>query len=161
MKRGSATGGKDEHVELVKLATKRIVDTFQNLRYILLSYEQHNLEFEIKVKEGEFGYTNANFTLRPDIVVRAENKAKGSTIADDATLWKSIMDSHAIVFEIETDPRNIFKNILKLEAYRKIKGEAYGRAAYAFVLVCWDDAVLPKNIDPFDEVWKFPRNKQR
>jgi hypothetical protein len=158
MKRGAGTSGKDEHVELVKLATKRIVDTFQNLRHILISYEQHEMQFELKVKEGEYGYTNAHFTLRPDIVVRAENKGKGESIADDAKLWKSIMDSNAIVFEAETDPKTIFHNVLKLEAYRKIKAEAYGRAAYAFVLICWDDAVLPKNVDPFDEVWKFPRS---
>lgn len=157
MKRGLGTSGKDEHVELVKLATKRIVDTFQNLRYILISYEQHEMEFELKVKEGEHGYTNANFTLRPDIVLRAENTGKGSSIMDDAKLWKSIMDSGAIVFEAETDPKNIFHNVLKLEAYRKIKAESFGRAAYAFVLVCWNDAILPKNIAPFDEVWKFPR----
>lgn len=157
MKRGAGTSGKDEHVELVKLTTKKIVDTFQNLRYIIISYEQQNMKFELQVKTGEYGYTNAHFELRPDIVLRAENKGKGDSIMDDAKQWKSILDSNAIVFEVETDPKTIFHNVLKLDAYRKIKAEAYGRAAYAFVLVCWDDAVLPKNIDPFDEVWKFPR----
>jgi hypothetical protein len=157
MKRGAGTSGSDEHVELVKLATKRIVDTFQNLRYILISFEQHEMKFDIEIKDALHGFTNAHFELRPDIVLRAENTGKGSSIMDDAKLWKSIMDSTAIVFEAETDPANIFHNILKLDAYRRIKAESFGRAAYAFVLVCWDNAVLPRNVDPFDEVWKFPR----
>lgn len=157
MKRGSGTSGKDDHVELVKLATKRIVDCFENLRHILVSYEQQNMNFELKIKDSAYGETFAHFEFRPDIVVRAENTGKGSSIMDDVKVWKTIMDSHAIVFEIETDPRNIFSNILKIEAYKKIRSEYYGRAAYAFVLVCWNDAILPNNIEPFDEVWKFSR----
>jgi hypothetical protein len=158
MRRGSGTSGKDEHVELVRLAVKRIVDSFSNLRHILISFEQQNLKFELQIKTGEYGYTNAHFEFRPDIILRAENTGKGSSIMDDAKIWKTILDSSTIVFEIETDPRsNIFSNVLKIEGYKKIREEAFGRAAYAFVLVVWADAVLPENVEPFDEVWRFPR----
>lgn len=165
MKRGAGTGGKDEHVQLVKLASKKIIDTFQNLRYILVSYEKQELKLQITVRDGMYGETNAHFELRPDIVLRAENIGKDGRspfrtgieriVDDEDKNWKSIMDSHAIVFEAETDPRNLFSNVLKLDAYRKLR--AYGRAQYAFVLVCWDDAKLPENVEPFDEVWKFPK----
>jgi hypothetical protein len=153
LKRGSATSGKEEHVELVKLATKKIVDTFQNLRVIHISYEQFDMQFEISIAESrDRDYTNTYFTLRPDIMVRAENRWK------EHQPWLSIMDSNAIVFEAETDPKNIFSNVLKMEAFKKIKSDSYGRIGYAFVLVCWEDAALPQNIEPFDEVWKFPRD---
>jgi len=160
MKRGSATSGTDEHVQLVKLATKRIIDEFVNLRYISINYEKQNLTFQIKVRDGTWGETNSYFELRPDILLRAENKGKGGSIMDDAKKWENIMDSNAIIFEAETDPRNIFKNAIKLEAYKQIKRNNYGRAAYGFVLVVWEDAVLPENIEPFDEVWRFKKESK-
>lgn len=156
MKRGIATSGSQEHIELVKLATKRIVDSFENLRYIQINYEQSNLSLEIKIRDKYEGYTNASFEFRPDILLRAENRAKG-LFAEKEKKWESIFDSSAIVFECETDPRNIFANVLKMEAYRKIKGDVYGRSAYAFVLVCWSDAELPECVEPFDEVWRFDK----
>lgn len=156
MKRGSVTSGGDSHVELVKLATKRVVDSFQNLRYILLSYEQQNFTFDLKVTDGIHGYTNANFEFRPDIVVRAENCAKGTSFQEDEKKWESPLDSSAIVIEAETNPKNFFSNTLKVEAYKQIKSRG-GRGLFAFVLACWSDAVLPDNIEPFDEVWKFPK----
>lgn len=62
-----------------------------------------------------------------------------------------------IVFEAETNPRNIFKNAIKIEGYKRVRNDRLGRSSYGLVLVCWDDAKLPENIEPFDEVWKFSR----
>lgn len=150
-KRGLATSGGKEHVELVKLATKRIIDQFQNLRDIQISYEDREFSIDLRLKDSQHGYSNASFEFRPDIIVRAENKRR------DDEKWDSILDSSAIVFEAETDPKKIFGNVLKIEAYKTMKMRPWGRQQYAFVLVVWADAVLPQNIEPFDEVWKFEK----
>jgi hypothetical protein len=154
MTRNLDTTGGAEHVALVKLATKKIIDEFANLRHILISYDEHEVKFEIKIQERYDGYTNAHFDFRPDIFVRCAGKElKGF----QKKSWKNIFDSHAILFEAETEPKNIFGNVLKMAAYQKIKSDAFGREAYAFVLVCYEDAVLSESIEPFDAVWKFPR----
>jgi len=152
------TGGI-EHVALVKLATKRIVDEFANLRLIIISYDEHEVRFEIKIEERYNSYSNAHFAFRPDIFVRRASEKKTEDF--EKKNWKGIFDSHAILFEAETEPKNIFSNTLKMAAYQKIKSDSYGREMYAFVLVCWEDAILPENIEPFDEIWKFSKEVEK
>ena len=153
MTRNLNTTGGVEHVALVKLASKKVIDDFANLRIILVSYDEHEVRFEIKIEERYDSYTNAHFNFRPDILVRCSRKEDPLSKKE----WKSILDSHTIIFEAETDPQNIFRNVLKMAAYKQIKSDGFGREYYAFVLVCYEDAVLPESIEPFDEVWKFPR----
>jgi len=152
MKRGSATSGGQEHIELVKLALKKIVDTFVCLRRIMITFEESEFTMDIKIQENHSSYTNAHFSFRPDVIVRAETED-----AFNKKEWKSIYDSSAVVFEAETNPHNIFNNLIKIEAYKRIKSRDYGRRAYSFVLVCWKNAKLPASIEPFDEVWKFQK----
>lgn len=160
MKRSLQTSGGKGHVRLVKLASKRIIEQFEGLRYMLVSYEKTDLQTELRISDGAYGYTNVHFDFRPDIVVRVvkekDEQEKRGIFREDRE-WNSVLDSNTIVFEIETNPRNIFRNQVKIGAYKKIRSDRYGRTAYAFVLVCWEDANLPKNIEPFDEVWKFKR----
>ena len=152
MKRGIATSGGKEHIELTKLTSKRIIDNFDDLREIMIDYESTEFKINIKINERfNTGYSTANFDFRPDIVVRTSREVE----PDEP--WITIKDSTCIVFEIETDPRNIFNNVIKIEAYKKLREDRIGRACYSFILVCWDDARLQKNIEPFDEVWKFKR----
>ena len=154
MKRGLYTSGGKEHIELVKLTSRRIIDTFDDLREIMIDYEPTELRIAIKIDERwGSGYSQANFDFRPDIVVRT------SRGYDEETPWITIKDSMCIVFEAETDPRNIFKNNIKIEGYKRVKNDKMGRASYSLVLVCWDDAKLPENIEPFDEVWKFNKSE--
>lgn len=154
MKRGSATSGGDEHIALVKLATKRIVDRFINLHFIIISYEAREFSFELKIADKR-GYHRAYASLefRPDILVEHETKELKTW---EKKPWTNILDSGAIVVEVETDPYNFFHNLLKCESYKRIRTKS--RKTYAFVLVVWADAKLPKNIEPFDEVWKFKRD---
>jgi len=156
MKRGSATSGGQEHIELVKLATKRIVDRFVNLHFIIISYEAREFSFELKIADKR-GYHRAFASLefRPDIFVEHESEELKTF---ENVPWTNILDSGAIVIEAETDPHNFFNNLLKCESYKRIRAKS--RKTYAFVLVVWDDAKLPKNIEPFDEVWRFPRKKE-
>ena len=147
-------GGGEGHITLVKLTTKRIVDTFPDLRYILISFEEQELRMDIKIRDGYTGYTNTTFNFRPDIVVRVLSKKEDFT----KHKWNSILDSSVILFEAETNPQNFFQNHLKMTAYKKIKKDVYGRYGYAFVLVCWSDSKLPENCEPFDEIWKFDKN---
>jgi len=155
MTRNLDTTGGAEHVALVKLTTKKIIDEFASLRHILISYDEHEVRFDIKIEEKYDSYSNAHFDFRPDIFVRCASKKKLDDF--EKKNWKGIFDSNAILFEAETNPKNIFSNILKMAAYQKIKTDGYGREAYAFVLVCYEDAVLPNSIEPFDAVWKFSR----
>lgn len=154
MPRSLGTSGGNEHVALVQLACKKIIEDFPDLRYILVSFDEHEAEFNIRIQDKYEGFTNSTFSFRPDILIRVLRKRDES---DTRKKWRSILDSAAIMFEAEIDPRNIFKNILKLAAYKKMKADSFGREAFAFVLVCWSDAQLPKNIEPFDDVWKFGR----
>lgn len=154
MKRGSATSGSNEHVALVKLATKRIVDRFMNLHNINISYESHAFSFEIRFPEKQGYYRPQAFLeFRPDILVEAEHKGLRRSSTLD---WEGIFDSKTCIFECETDPRNIFGNRMKCESYKRIKTK--NRQAYAFILVVWDDANVPKNHEPFDEVWRFKKD---
>jgi len=157
MKRSLDTSGGEEHVYLVKRAVKRVIDEMAGLRVITISFEDSEFQFEVTIREDRDSYTNAHFSFRPDMIVRAKNTS-GSPIYSEKT-WTKITDSSAIVFEAETDPKNFFNNAIKVEAYKKIKGDSYGRFGYSFVLVCWEDAKLPKNIEPFDEVWRFSKTE--
>ena len=146
-----SSGGSD-HVELVKLASKRLIDEFEELNEIVLNYEA---ELDVDIQFGEnrgYGRTNTRFNFRPDITVTTINyKFTDQVDPDKRFIWQA----HKVLFEAETDPRNIFKNVLKIECYKKMKR---GRLLEcAFVLVCFDDAVLPENTAPFDEIWKFER----
>lgn len=155
------TGGGADHITLVKLASHRIVNEFEGLKGIAVNYEGREFQFDIKIKEtGYEGYTNANFEFRPDITVRHFHESEENRSSYEEVPWKSIFDSNFICFEAETDPKNIFNNALKMAAYTQIKGREnpIGRRSYAFVLVCWDDAKLPKSIEPFDTVWKFSKD---
>ena len=152
MKRGLAAGGGSEHVALVKLASKRIIDDFDDLREMMIDYEPTELRLAIKIDERwGSGYSTANFDFRPDIVVRTSREV------DPEKPWVTIKDSMCIVFEAETYPINIFRNNIKIEGYKRVRADRLGRASYALVLVCWEDAKIPKDIEPFDEVWKFSR----
>ena len=151
-------GGNAKHIALIQLAVKKVVDDFaEKLDRINVSFEENAFKMEIKVQTDKYGYTNAEFNFRPDIAAHIIPKKEKEDLFD--TKWNSIFDSTWWIFEAETNPRNIFKNVVKMEAYRKIKGDSYGRQVYAFILVCWDDAVLPKNVEPFDQVWKFKRSE--
>jgi len=149
-------GGSNEHIYLVKVAAKKLIDAY-DLREINLTFEDPMFRMEIKIhtRGTEDQYTNANFDFRPDISARIFKHNQQETFEHKP--WKNILDSTWLVFEAEIDPTNIFSNIIKMEAYRKIKSNNYGREVYAFVLVVFDDVPLPSAIEPFDEVWKFPR----
>ena len=157
MPRNIQSGGGKEHIELVKLAVKRVVDEFsEKVRGIHICFEKAELKMEIEIKRDQWGYTHTNFTFRPDIIVDVM-KDDDKLLSINEKEWKSIFDSDTVLFEAETDPRNLFSNNIKIEAYRRIRADGYGRNAYAFVLVCWSDAKLPRNKEPFDEIWRFPR----
>jgi len=152
MKRGSATSGKEEHVELVKLTVKKIVDTFSNLKNIQIAFEKEDeLRFDFKIDDSQHSWTHASIAFRPDIVLHVEEGLRKYSDVE----WSCITDSRAIVFEIESNPQNFFSNLIKRAAYSEIRKR--NRTQYSFVLVCWEDAKLPENISPFDEVWKFHR----
>lgn len=152
MKRGLATSGGPGHIALVKLASKKIIETFDDLREIMIDYEPNELRIAIRIDERwGSGYSTANFDFRPDIVVRTSREV------DPEKPWLTIKDSMCIVFEAETNPRNIFNNAIKIEGYKRVRDNRLGRASYGLVLVCWSDAKLPKNTEPFDEIWKFDK----
>lgn len=153
MKRGLNTSGGPEHIALVKLASKKIIETFDDLKEIMIDYEPTELRIAIKIDERwGSGYSQANFDFRPDIVVRTSKEF------DYDKPWVTIKDSICIVFEAETNPRNIFNNAIKIEGYKRVRNDRLGRSSYGLVLVCWNDATLPEKIEPFDEVWKFDRS---
>ncbi len=147
-----SSGGSD-HVWLVKEATKRIIDEFEECHEIVLNYEDENIHVNIKPDfDSRFGRTNVNFNFRPDITVTTTQfKHETDIDPEKRKLWQA----HRVFFEAETDPRNIFKNLLKMECYRKMRRGSFFE--FAFVLVCFEDEKLPKDTKPFEEIWLFPR----
>ena len=161
MKRSLKTGGGKDHIELVKLATKRIVDEFEDLMDIVINYEPTELRLQIKIDdhsgwESTSRMTEAHFDFRPDIVVRTSKQISPGQL-EAFYQPRKILRTRYVVFEAETDPRNIFKNLIKIEGYKRIKANRFGSGLYSFVLVCWKDAEVPQDIEPFDEIWKFER----
>ena len=146
-----SSGGSD-HVELVKLATKRIIDEFEEVNEIVINYEQ---EIHVNIKpdfETRFGRTNVKFDFRPDIAVTTTKFMVNEEVDPEK---RKIWQAHRVFFEAETKPSRLFKNLLKIECYRKMRKGGF--LEFAFVLVCFEDAKLPKNTAPFDEVWTFKR----
>lgn len=150
------TKGKKEHVALIKLALKKLIDEFTDrMKSFKASFEDKHFGIDFRIELGEsWSHADGHFNLIPDIVAEIEVK-------EDVFLtkrkWKSILDSSTLIFEAETNPANIFRNIMKMEAYSMVKKSTYGRSKYAFILVCWEDAKLPDVLDPFDAVWKFSK----
>jgi len=146
-------GGKKEHIALVKLASIRLInDMSDRLEGFTLSFEDKHFGINFRLELGEsWSHADGHFNLIPDIVAQIEPK---TDIMIKGRKWHSIIDSRTLIFEAETDPRNIFQNVMKMMAYAMVKKD-YGRGRYAFILVCREDARLPDNIEPFDEVWRF------
>lgn len=146
-------GGKKEHIALVKLASIRLInDLSDRLEGFNLSFEDKHFGIDFKLELGEsWSHADGHFNLIPDIVAQINPRTE---LLIKGRKWHSIIDSRTLIFEAETDPRNIFHNAMKMMAYAHVKRD-YGRGRYAFILVCREDAKLPDNIDPFDEVWKF------
>lgn len=144
-------------MELVKLATKRIIDEFEEINEIVINYEQE-LDFNIKPDfDSRYGRTNVSFNFRPDIAVTTTKFKLDTEIEPEE---RKIWQAHRVFFEIETDPRNnLFKNLLKVECYKKMRRGGFFE--FAFVLVCFEDAKLPKDTKPFDELWTFPRKEEK
>jgi len=150
--RSIKTSGGSDHVELVKLATKRILDEFEEVTEMVIHYEA---EVDVNVEFGDrrgYGRMSTSFNFRPDILVTTTKYVLEEEIDPER---RKIWQAHRVFFEAETDPRNIFKNVLKIECYKKMKRG--GIHECAFVLVCFEDAKLPENTAPFDEVWVFPK----
>ena len=149
-------GGGKQHVDLVKLAIKKLVDEYMDkVKSLFVEFEDSHFGFEFKIHKDQWDTTHGSFTFKPDIVARIETKK--DIIFNKKDRWLDITDSNTLIFEAENDPHNIFSNTLKMEAYRMVKANDYGRQTYAFILVCWSDAKLPDILEPFDAVWRFEK----
>jgi len=148
-----SSGGSD-HVTLVKLASKKVIDEFDYLQQILVQYERTDIHADVRLSEKWYHRTNVALEMRPDIiVVTGEPK-------EEKGYGRYIGINQITIIEAETDPRNIFKNLFKIEVYKRMKSGGRGvdvRDPVTFILACFDDAKLPKNTAPF-EVWTFPRS---
>ncbi len=167
MTRALGAGGGPKHTALVRWAAKKIIDGYDELTAIDMDFESDDVRLDIRIDTelGRVGHTRAHFIFRPDIVVRFKRmKERDYSVEQE---WKNIHDSRAWLIEAETDPRNIFSNVIKIEGYRRLINERIGRWAYALILVCYDDAVFPENrirqetpsVKPFDELWICPREE--
>jgi len=162
MGRTITSGGGESHSKLIRLASYHIIESFSDLQQIALCYENDHFRLDIKIQnpgfEGALGYTNVAFTFRPDILLRHPGTEWVRPSISDERAWTGIRDSPTIILEAETNPKNFYDNAVKCAAYDQIrKDRNIGRRAYAFVLVCWNDAQIPDDPSPFDEVWKFDR----
>lgn len=158
MQRSLDTSGGSDHIKLVKLASKKVIDEFDYLQEILIQYERTDINAKINLSEKWYHRTNVSFDMRPDIMVlTGEPKENGA-------YGRHISTTRTTIIEVETDPRNLFKNTFKIEAYRRIKFGSRKHVdvdpAIKFILVCFDDAKLPETTVPFDEVWTFKRGEK-
>lgn len=161
------------HVEMVKKASKALIDRFNTLNTISLEYEGH-LGARINMAIDRLDKVPAieSLDFRPDIIVRhvpeTEKGLNSYQLMEvrDRKKWTKIEDSQFIIFEIETNPSNILRNTLKMVFYEKLKNSEtqWGRAMYAFVLVApakYEAEIsifFGKASQVFDEVWLFDEN---
>ncbi len=158
MQRSLDTSGGSDHIKLVKLASKKVIDEFDYLQQILIQYERTDISAKLNLSEKWYHRTNVSFEMRPDIIVLTGEPKK------DKDYGRFISTTRTTIIEAETNPKNLFKNTFKIEAYRRIK---FGSRKHVdidptikFILACFDDAKLPKNTVPFDEVWTFARSQE-
>lgn len=158
MQRSIATSGGSDHIKLVKLASKKAIDDFDYLQEILIQYERTDIAASISLSERWYHRTNVSFEMRPDIMVLT-----GEPV-DDKTFGRHISTTFTTIIEVETDPRKLFKNTFKIEAYKRMKSGSKITVndvpTVKFILVCFDDAKLPENTSPFDEIWTFERSEK-
>ena len=154
------------HIKMVKEATKMIVDRFDTMEMLAVNYEERlGTRININVQEYDRAVSLRSIDFRPDIHVRhtppRERGVRGHQLYDllkDST-WERIEDSRHIVIEVETNPSNIFRNVLKKAYYARLKDDDDGRKMCAFILVVAEGAKLPLDTEPFDEVWTIPKSK--
>lgn len=156
-RRSISGGGGESHTALIRAAAKKIIDSEDALMGISLTFEERAVELDIKIDTelGRVGYSRASFSFRPDIVARF-NLKRDPRILDQK--WTGIHDSGAWIVEAETDPRKIFKEVIKIEGYKRLTADRdIGRYSYALILACWEGAIFPdpENIEPFDALWLF------
>ena len=156
--RSIITSGGSDHVYLVKMATKKVIDEFDYLQEFLVQYERTDIHGSVSLSEKWYHRTNVSFELRPDVIVLT------GQLGTDKKGIMNVMSDKTIIIEAETDPRNLFKNIFKIETYKKIKKASINvidkEPELKFILVCFEDAKIPKDYSPFDEVWLFPRQAE-
>ena len=166
MSRGIEHSGGPLHIKMVKEATKMIVDRFDTMEQLAVNYEERlGTSININVQDHDRAMSMRSIDFRPDIHVRhtppRERGARGHQLYDiiRASKWERIEDSRHIVIEVETNPSNIFRNVLKKAYYARLKDDDDGRKMYAFILVAPEGAKLPSDTEPFDEVWTIPKSK--
>ena len=160
------------HIKMVKEAVKIIADRFSTMNKIMIQFEPwHKVNMRFQEDRYEKFMHTPQLDFRPDIMLshmppdkrKAQKKGLHASFNYmDEKVWETIEDSTHVIFEVETDPRNIFRSILKIEYYKRMKDERQRRNArlqYSFVLVAPEGAKLPADTEPFDEVWTIPKSK--
>ena len=167
--RGLENSGGPLHVAMVKEAVKMIVDRLATMNKIFIQFEPwHKIGMSFHKDRFEKFMVTPQLDFRPDILLNQTPRDRRKATAGgftkirkhyDEKVWESIEDSNFIVFEIETKPKSIFRNLLKMAYYARMKDERdrkTARLTYAFVLVVPQGSSLPADTEPFDEVWKIP-----
>jgi len=158
-------GGGVKHVNLLKKACHHVIESFDVTR-MEIGFEIEKFRVEIRMASGlGSGYTSASFTFRPDMMIATYKTKDDALTFSMEKKWERITDSRWVVFEVETNPANIFNNNLKIEAYTQLLNREYSDPrVYAFVLVIpsakkgW----LEKHgFEPFDEVWVFDEDSSK
>lgn len=165
--RGLEHSGGELHIAMVKEAVKMIVDRFSTMNRMFIQFEPwHKIGMKFHEDRFEKFMVTPQLDFRPDIMLTHippdKRKADGKGIFSarqyvDNKVWESIEDSTHIVVEVETKPKSIFRNHLKIAYYTRMKDERERRSArlqYAFILVVPEGAKLPESTEPFDEVWR-------
>lgn len=163
-----ASGGGGLHVALTKAAIVRMMNRFDTVSVMSINFEENHSP-KIQFGMDRFNhYMNRSIDFRPDFVIRHnpyrfEGDDRGFGYPEPE-MWDGLEWSQQILFEVETDPKNMFnKRKLKIEYYRLIKeDERNGRFSWAFVLVLPEGmgSKVPEG-HPFDEVWEIPEKEYK
>ena len=164
--RGMENSGGELHIRMVKETIKMIADRFSTMNRIMIQFEPfHSVTMNFHENRYEKLVYTPTINFRPDILLthtppeKRKADSKGFYAArkfEDNKVWESILDSTHIILEVETTPKAIFRNKLKLAYYAKLKDERDRRSArlqYAIVLVVPKGSKLPDDTAPFDEIW--------
>lgn len=158
--RSLSSGGGDLHRALTKATILRAINRFHATYLITIDFEEvHQPQVRFSTDRHSHILTRS-LNFRADMVIRHNPYRfdKGRYSFPEPEDWDGIEWSQQILFEIETNPRNIFNDRkLKIEYYRMVKeDETHGRFGWAFVLVIPEGKTkgIPKD-HPFDEIWEI------
>jgi len=150
-----------EHKRLVRLALLKAIAEVDNIVVINLSLPIGSIAAHIDVSShltdrwSVSSYATKHF--EPDIAcITYEGTLETTTMSFGRT--EEVKKMGLVLIEAETGKRNLLADTYRKTAYKLLKLQQRETHPLRLILAVWSDLNLEGTPEPFDEVWRFPRN---